>query len=494
MPQRTIGTELCGETLLKNMYNMRWSCPSEYGPDSAGKTMQKVLVDITVRAVNPSLVFTSTTILPGYSNDWSKQGPWCFRKDVTYVRNKLDELEAAGDQEAKQSWIERRRNIVEARKKGAEPLKEWLQRLEKEREAGLDRRRLARQAEIKSRLRDLGRDERDIAFQNCNECFSFVYNASPLTEKAWKKSLPKLLKTVEANRKERMASEREDRRDEIYGWAEDVCGPKVLHQLERGWYGTQKLDVMEMLLDNLEILPEIKLLLDEDRLEDEFERDFESQKPKLIDTLTNWVNEQEARLVSMMPNDDPTPDFNLPGPETMEFETNNDPTPLPMTALSINTQKLLRADAIFTRTPINIKRPSASSSTCYFYPDFDALPSEFTYSSMASEIARTFLTSLGRPNASRLEMTATGCALNCGMCPEIRSLGWKDLIEHCLKEHWLDEPEQEIIISEPNKSTADVVSSDSSDLSSDLSSNLSDISTDLSALETDSEGDQYLEG
>ncbi|KAG8714649.1 hypothetical protein FRC11_007656 [Ceratobasidium sp. 423] len=470
---------------------VRWSCPSEYGPKSAGKTMQKVLVDITVRAVDPSLVCTSTTILPGYSEDWSRRGPWCFRKDATYVRNKLDELEAAGDQEAKQAWIKRRRDIVGAREKSSKPLKEWLQRLEKEREAELDSRRLARQAEIKSRLRDLGRDERDLDFQNCNECFSFVYNASPLTDKAWKKSLPKLLKTIEANRKERMESEREDRRDEIYDWASDVCEPKVLYRRGGGRCRTRKLDVLEMLLDNLEILPEIKMLLDEDRWDDEFKRDFESQKPKLADLLTNWVNEQEARLVSMMPNDDPTPDFNLPGSESMmEFKTDKDPTPLPMTALSINSQKLLRADAIFMRTPTSIENPGTGSSTCYFYPDFDAPPDEFTYSSTASEIARTFLAPLGCPNASHLEMTSARYALDCGICPEIRSLGWKDLIEHCLKKHWLDEPEQEVVTSKPNSSTTDAVSSDLSDLSSDLS----DPPCDSSESGTDSESDQYLEG
>ncbi|KAJ1301175.1 hypothetical protein OPQ81_003586 [Rhizoctonia solani] len=451
MPLRTIGTNLRGVTFLKNMHLMWPSCPSEHGPDSPGKAVQKMqgqpvwfslrLVDVSQHEIDTSLVFTSTTVLPGYSEYWPERGPWCFYDDVQAVKIKLDEFNVIGDEEAKQSWIKKRQSIIRAREQRCEPLKKWLQRLEMEREAELGRRRLARQEEIETRLKELGHDERDIDFQDSNESFILVHNTKPLTNKAWGKLLPKLLKVIKANRRERIKSEREDRSMRIADWAWDICGPKVFSLCEQHDNEGRSLNATKILIDKLESQPKVKLLLDKERSDNEFERDFESQKSELGDFLTNWVNEQEARLVSMMPSDTPTADFDSLGSyPTMAFRTHVDLTRVPMTALPINTQRLLRADAIFTRGG-KLGHPSTGSNICYFYPDFDTLPEAFTYSSTASEIASNLLTCLGRPNASYLEMTSGGYALHCGICPETRSLGWKDMIEHCLNEHWDPEPE-----------------------------------------------------
>jgi hypothetical protein len=184
-------------------------------------------------------------------------------------------------------------------------------------------------------------------------------------------------------------------------------------------------------LENLEVIPEIKRLLHKDQPPAEFIRDFESQKPALVDILTNWINEQEARLISMMPDDTSVPEFVFPKSKSvMLFVMADSYKAAPMDALPVNTQKLLRADAIFTHPLEN-----TDTNRCYFYPSFNALPDGFTYSKLASEIARSFLNSLGRPNATYLEMMSEGHELGCGMCPEIQPLGWKDLVRRSIRLH-----------------------------------------------------------
>ncbi|EUC61427.1 F-box protein [Rhizoctonia solani AG-3 Rhs1AP] len=421
------------------------------------------LVDLAEHEVDASLVFASTTILPGYCEDWSERGPWCFYDDIQIVKSKLYEFDIAGNEEGKQSWIKRRREIVIAREESSEPLKEWFHQLEMNREAELDRRRVAREVEINARLKQLGYDERDMGFQQSSAWVSLVRNAGPLTDKVWKGLLPKLVKIIKANCRERIRTKRENRRTEIMDWAWPACEAKIFRlwqeedsdssdsyilddddsdaYFKRG----PNLNATTILLNELEtrpeVQPEVKLLLDGDMSDDEFERRFTSQQHKLAILLTTWVDEQEARLVSMMPSDISAPDFDYPNLESpMTFVTNEDSTPLPMDALPDNTQKLLRADAVFVRAPADLNQhTSTSKHMCYLYPNFDGLPDRFTYSNIASEIAASLLACLGRPNASYLEMTAVGYALECGMCPEIGPLDWKNLIEHCLEEHWVNE-------------------------------------------------------
>ncbi|KAH7337547.1 hypothetical protein B0J17DRAFT_663398 [Rhizoctonia solani] len=409
-----------------------------------GQCKKTRLVDVAHHKVDISLVLTSTTILPGYSVGWSRRGPWCFYDDAQVAKTKLDELEIAGDEVAKQFWIKRRREVVKTREQNSEPLKEWLQHLEMEREAELVRRRTARETEIKTRLQQLGHDERDMDFQNFSGWFSLVHNASPLTDKAWKQLLPRLLKIIKVNRRERIELEREDRSTQISEWAWDVCGSKVFYLCRGNYSKRQNLNATEILLNGLEDLQEVKPLLNEDWSDDEFENNFESQKPKLTDVLINWVDQQEARLISMMPHDVCIPDFNFQGSKSSTTYLTGDDyyTRIPIAALPTSTQKLLRADTIFMRASTEsgqkTENNDARTQVCYFYPHFDGHPDAFIFSDLASEIAKNLLACLGRPNASHLEMESVGYALDCGMCPEICSVGWRDIIEHCLKEHWTD--------------------------------------------------------
>ncbi|CAE6483958.1 unnamed protein product [Rhizoctonia solani] len=56
-----------------------------------GNCKKTRLMDVAQHEVDISLVLTSTTILPGYSVDWSERGPWCFYDDVQVAKTKLEE-------------------------------------------------------------------------------------------------------------------------------------------------------------------------------------------------------------------------------------------------------------------------------------------------------------------------------------------------------------------------------------------------------------------
>ncbi|CAE6384092.1 unnamed protein product [Rhizoctonia solani] len=150
-----------------------------------GKCKKSQLVDLAAEYdIDESLVFNSKTILPGYNSDfYTDRGPWCFNEDLRFVKSALDAFDENGHEEAKQAWIEQRQEIVNAREESAEPLIEWFQDLEAEREAELDLRKQARKTEIKSRLQKLGYGKQDMDFENWGGWFSRVYNASPLTDK-----------------------------------------------------------------------------------------------------------------------------------------------------------------------------------------------------------------------------------------------------------------------------------------------------------------------
>ncbi|KAF8692793.1 hypothetical protein RHS03_08551, partial [Rhizoctonia solani] len=395
------------------------------------KCKKDQLIDLCEHDIDTSLLFVSTTILPGYTGaDWSERGPWCFNKDAQAVKSVLESFDAAGNEEGKQNWIEQRRCAVKAREQDAEPLIQWFRARKMTRNAELHRLKQARKTEIENRLENLGYDKRDMNFEDCEGWFSQVYNAAPLTDKVWRELLPRLVKIIKSNHKERIESEREDRIEEITDWFRDIYTTKTyIWMMDDGIRIPWNLNATKLLSDNLEIVPEIKCLLEGDPSTEEFDERFESQEDVLTDTLNNWVNEQEARLVSMMPEDVSVPDFFLPGSKSiMLFHTDSDVIAGPMEALPLNTQKLLRADAVFVRTPDAPGHLDTCRNACYFYPKFDALPSGFAYSKLASEIAKDLLNSLGRADATYLEMMSEEHNLSCGMCPEVQSLGWKNFV------------------------------------------------------------------
>ncbi|CAE6419087.1 unnamed protein product, partial [Rhizoctonia solani] len=160
------------------------------------------LVDLAQHWEIASLVFASTTILPRHCENW--RGPWCLSEDFEVVKTALDRFDAdeGEDEEARDSWIEQRQEMVKAREQSSQPLIEWFQQLEMKRQAELDRRR-APGGRIKTRLMELGHKAKDLDVDSDSDfqvdsdtnsgsdvgsssmCtwFSLVRNTRPLTDK-----------------------------------------------------------------------------------------------------------------------------------------------------------------------------------------------------------------------------------------------------------------------------------------------------------------------
>ncbi|KAG9091696.1 hypothetical protein FRC06_000449 [Ceratobasidium sp. 370] len=97
-----------------------------------------------------------------------------------------------------------------------------------------------------------------------------------------------------------------------------------------------------------------------------------------------------------------------------------------LTKLPWGTQRLLRADCIFT-----------DGSVLRFYPDdfhgSHLNETNLIYNLSAVKIAKMLLASLGLPDATYLQMKAAGCALICERCSSA-CMTWKEIIQHYLNE------------------------------------------------------------
>ncbi|KEP52333.1 hypothetical protein V565_046850 [Rhizoctonia solani 123E] len=410
------------------------------------------LVEIS-RVTDASLVLSSQGLVPGRINQWSH---WCLYDEARAVKVKLNELTAAGDQEALQKWKEERRKLVRKREEIAKPLREWLHDRERERGWELNRLKAARAAEIHSRLIKLGWESADF---NCYEDWrqrqwtSMVHNPKPITEKIWDNILPHLLGHLEINRNQRLEQEKDrrhgSRRRDLYAWIDRIGSQ--LPPFARAWYAKSSDPIERPLkpIDNrsasafahylvlrqaspttsqMQGWNEYKALLDNDVSNEQFLVDFEEKKPLFQESLRNWQRSLEDQLIRLLPDDTHPADFT---PSTFDMAAGSGENVQPMSMLSEGVSKLLRADAIFSITPGDEAKP-------YFYPhhfhDFAHPIHNTYYHTKASEIAKALLGSLGSPDASYLSLRASKQLFQCGRCPSAVALrmSWKELIQHYL--------------------------------------------------------------
>lgn len=153
---------------------------------------------------------------------------------------------------------------------------------------------------------------------------------------------------------------------------------------------------------------------------DTFELEFPTKAAQLSQLIDEARSAFEGRLVQMLPND--TQPVDSQGTE-FDLVAVTDEDAQSLDILPLGTRKLLRADAIFK-----------TSNGLLFYPsDFcwPGDPSHPTYDSDSASLAQSLLNTLGRSNASYLEMKALGRSFVCGRC-NYRQIcyTWKELIVH----------------------------------------------------------------
>ncbi|KAH7338103.1 hypothetical protein B0J17DRAFT_768297 [Rhizoctonia solani] len=409
------------------------------------------LVDVS-KVTDPSLVSIIRGPVPGQSRIWKS---WCSYNEARTVKVKLNELTEAGNEEALQQWREERQKLVETRQRNSEPLSRWL--VERERQRARDRNDLksVHQREIESRLIKLGWERGDFMCYDRwrrKQWNSMVYTTKALTDKVWDDLLPRLLGHLEINRNERLERERfrrqAARRSAVYNWfstardllpayARATATESVEHAPPAftSWisYEDARPEILRQAFPAASQAyewPEYTTLIDNDVSHEQFMDDFEEKKSGFQQSITAWRHRLEARLIETLPDDSHPPKFNIP-PFTLTVGTGE--SAQPMSTLPEDTQRLLRADAIFTTSPLN------EYSTPLYYPDgfsqFGADITKVIYHSKVQEIAQALLSALGIPDASYLHLKALGRTFRCGRCPQAMASRqtWRDIINHYLE-------------------------------------------------------------
>ncbi|KAH7338154.1 hypothetical protein B0J17DRAFT_412960 [Rhizoctonia solani] len=145
----------------------------------------------------------------------------CLRlsSEIEAVYSKLQELTAAGDQDAILRWKSECRASVQNRYRNSQLYANWFKARDSEREDELIQRRDAHEAEVEARLISLGWEREDyLPYSNPRrrQWLSLVRTAKVLTDRAWDKLLPQLLEHLQVNKRERLERERTARHNDRY--------------------------------------------------------------------------------------------------------------------------------------------------------------------------------------------------------------------------------------------------------------------------------------
>ncbi|QRV92642.1 hypothetical protein RhiJN_20660 [Ceratobasidium sp. AG-Ba] len=414
------------------------------------------------------LVNSSSSIKPRKNG---RRGWWCLRRDLAAVLAKLEELDRIGDVPAKSLWIKEREREVEERVQAARPLAEFLREMEDQQRDDLAMRKSNRETEIRSRLLKLGWTQEDFRMRELQAMMkwgSLVCIAKPLTERNWETILPQLTELLEQSRESRLRLEAATRRQQRYSkthhwimlylkklppyvWAIEP-GPTVLKEdMESTASGSDSIQHLAPTGDDrhgtlrwptpclslaISWTP-FKLLLETDTPPEEFEAILEEQGPAFMNMLVEWRTQTERALASRLPTD--TLSYRESHAIEALTESSDPPSDTitkldilvdsrPIRDVSVDVQRLLRADAVFSR-----------SIYAEYYPEdmrdsYSSAANNWRYDEEKSNIAKALLTSLGRPDATYLEMKAMGHSFTCGRCCARNCVTWRQLINHIVHE------------------------------------------------------------
>ncbi|KAJ1305296.1 hypothetical protein OPQ81_000320 [Rhizoctonia solani] len=288
------------------------------------------------------------------------------------VESKLKELEAAGDKDALIRWRQERWQALQDRYKNAQLFNEWFTARDSEREANLNQRKNAHEAEVTARLVSLGWDQAD-HLPYCNprrkQWLSLVHTAKVLTDRGWDKLFPQLQKHLETNRRERLEREREacrsDRREQMYSfWSKAKERMLPLVQVIPKSNDIEASSLLDTVPEKnilhqpfpsysrLNEWPEYQQLMDEDISGVELQLNLLAKENSFNEFIQKWRTQLEEALIQKLPDHVVPADFNTPG---LSLITGTQP----VDSLFLGTQMLLRADVAFRK----------EYYSCSFYPD-----------------------------------------------------------------------------------------------------------------------------
>ncbi|CAE6508210.1 unnamed protein product, partial [Rhizoctonia solani] len=331
-------------------------------------------------------------------------------------------------------WIHKKLKRRLERTKHATALARYLHFVSIGRDNELEHKKLRRVVDVCRRLRALGWkvEHMQMACEDSREAwYSLVHVSKPLTDRAWERIYPKLLRLLKLSKRRLRVIRAKTRLSNRYQLVEGMLAgmraakPACLEIAVNGQALIENSGIMQMpfpILSELLQYHVFKDLVETDRSLDATQVKFRASATLVHNAVSKWRSRLEARLISLARDNRNARKREYPiGKELIE-----EPAPFSsqLTADSYNhiTPKnnlLFRADSVFSHGHVPLFYPG--SFTSWFDGAFgvarppeanksvlDIICSSVKYHGEGASYATSLLKELGRPDASHVEMEALG--------------------------------------------------------------------------------------
>ncbi|KAG8684350.1 hypothetical protein FRC09_015442, partial [Ceratobasidium sp. 395] len=382
---------------------------------------------------------------------------YALRADVPGLVSEWEKVKKLNDEVAFQTWTAEKRELAQERRQHAQLLREYLNLMEMVRGQEIDDTKADRQEEIVQRLEALGWTHEDMDFDypgctNKRAWSDLVSQPKPLTDRGWPSLKTRLVTMLEGNRKQRLEVRRQTRKKErearllelFRAIKEKDCFNLEIPAPASGNPNTDSASPTSVSyippfpeFSHMLNYPVVLNLYETDRPVADMEAKFEQHRKEIQGHITEWTNRIQAHFTKLA----------LEGPKItkkMLLSTSiaRDKTPNPLTKLPDDVKRLLGADSLFNDASFLKSRQTSTYGFIVKYnlggaytfastiqpqapPDLE----HFTWNSEANKAARELLTSMGKPNASYLEMTEQAIYA-CGRCHDSEPKTWERIVLH----------------------------------------------------------------
>ncbi|KAG9124647.1 hypothetical protein FRC07_010799 [Ceratobasidium sp. 392] len=390
-----------------------------------------------------------------------RSNAYSLRADVPGLVAEMEKVKKLNNKEAHQAWAAEKREIVQKRLQHAQLLREFFEIMELFREQEVEDAKADRKEEIERRLEEMGWifEDMDFDYPGCTNkraWLELVSEPKPLTDRGWPSLKSKLVTLLEGNRKQRLEvglqarkKERQVRLSELFR----IIKEKDCFTLEipNPVPGNPNPDSASSIsvpyappfpdFSHMLNYPVVLDLYETDCSVTEMDTKFEGYQKEIERYITEWTNRVQAHFTKLA----------LEGPKIakktlLSTTIARDKKSNSLTKLPDDVKRLLRADSLFSTTSSflmlgqNLTYGSmlkyhslvgGYASTSTLSPQAPPHLEQITWDSEANKVARMLLTSMGKPNASYLEMTDKAI-YTCGRCHNSEFKTWEQMIFHYL--------------------------------------------------------------
>ncbi|CUA75368.1 Major DNA-binding protein [Rhizoctonia solani] len=361
-------------------------------------------------------------------------------EDAEAVCNRYNQLRKYGDRVLFGAWVEHRKRRTNNRRKHALELIKFLDALEQEQIHERDNLKAARRADIETRFLKQGwtRDDMDFTtnYQWKKQWLALVEQPKQLNERVWTNLTPDegTCRTPEGL---------QDLLETVLIRDRAQYPPLLKFEFQKSTGSQQNYNFRDIFPDVEDVLewPLIQTMNDNDLGVTAFRQKLLEHKDDISNLLTQWREKIRTHMVTLLRTENRTYNPILEPPESSTSD--------PFIDLSDDFKLLLRADSLFylARTFSGIRLPFVYHETVEAGHDAyccdrqglwvggkkDPLDMDrFRRYSNAQKVARVLLRSIGKPNASFLELEMEDYV--CGRCHDIKPRSWGEIVQHYVEQ------------------------------------------------------------